>query len=147
MDDKNNFNLKKFQKEVFEEYKKLVRKTEEFRNYIETGYLKVDNDPLFLRMGFISKGLYKISSYIPYKGLKMYFEHPDTIKLQNKATEIINNPKIKELLCSIFKRKITDDLFQEALEIEVVSIVTTSLTKDKIAKNFRLIEILIYLLG
>ncbi|MGI8669070.1 MAG: hypothetical protein ACR2J3_04380 [Aridibacter sp.] len=135
MKDKNNFNSKKFQKEVFEEYKKLVRKTEEFKNYLETGYLKVDNDPLFLRLGLISKGFYKLFSFVPYKGLKMYFEHPDTIKLQNKATEIIYNPKVKEILCSIFKRKLTDDLFQEALEIEVVCIVTTSLNKDKIAKE------------
>ena len=123
--------LKEFQNEVFDD---LLRLTSMFENaaFIEEhGYMKNRKKRI---PGMLSKLLAPLSLL----AFKKMAATPDFIEREKKVEEIINNPKVKEILCPLFKRKISMNFYTEELQAEVVIIVTESLIRKK--NNSRMID-------
>src|SRR5262249_31729148 len=55
---------------------------------------------------------------------------------EKKAREIINDPGVNSILRPLLSAKVSDDLFEEALAIEVVLILTSLLTSEKVTEKF-----------
>lgn len=134
MTENTKSNLKDFQSDVFKRYTSLLRQYNDADLFAEKGF---EGFRWNLKSSVIKRNLLlKPLIVFKVKFHDFYVKSQSFIKLESKATEIIDNEEIKEILIPIFNRKISPEFFKEELEIEVIIIVTTSLTKLKIAEKF-----------
>ena len=134
MRDNTKFKLKDFQSDVFRRYTSLMRGYNDAELFAETGFEGFEKN---LNSGVIKRNLL-IKPLIVFrvKFHNFFVKSQSFTELEYRAAEIINNEKIREILIPIFDRKISPEFFKEELETEVIIIVTTSLTKTRIAEEF-----------
>ena len=133
MSENTKFDLKHFQSEVLRHYNSLKREADDAALFAEKGYAGFEKNS---DAGFIKRIFNKFLIFLKMKFYNFYIKSEPFVELERKAVEIIENPKIKKILCPIFKRKISADFFREELEIEIMIIVTVSLTKRKAVEQF-----------
>ena len=127
------FNLKDFQSQVFTSYKSLKRGFEDAVLFAEKGSASLIKNP---NHGIMKRNIMKILVIFKIKFHSFYVKSKSFVEMQQKAEEIIENPKIKKILCVGFKKKISPDFFREELEIKVIITLTDSLTKQNITEEF-----------
>lgn len=134
MNENTKSNLKNFQSDVFKRYASLMRQYNDAALFAEKGFEGFRKN---IKSGVIKRNLL-IKPLIAFrvKFHNFYVKSQLFTELERKATEIIENEKIKEILIPVLNRKISPEFFKEELEIELIIIVTTSLTKTKIVEEF-----------
>lgn len=134
------FDLKTFQSEVLNDFNG-IKATIGFSNFYKKGYespekfKKISNEPN-LKIGFITKIFLKLISGLGKRADKNILSEPKFIELENKAAKIVNNPKIKSILCSALKKEVKSDLFKEAKEIKLIKVVTALLAEKRLVEEF-----------
>jgi len=127
------FDLKDFQSQVFKNYKSLESGFKDAALFAEKGAGALLKNP---NHGFFKRRFLKILAGFRVKFHNAYVNSTPFIEIQQKAEEIIENPKIKKTICESFKKNISLNSFKEELEVEIVITLTTILTKKSIAKEF-----------
>ena len=134
MNENTKSNLKDFQSDIFKRYTSLMRQYNDADLFAEKGFEGFRKN---LKSGVIKRNLIiKPLTAFRVKFHNFYVKSQPFVELERKAAEIIENEKIKEILIPVLNRKISPEFFKEELEIEVIIIVTTSLTKTKIVEEF-----------
>lgn len=127
-----NLDLKKFQSDVFKRYKSLTRSKNDADLFEKYGYAGVKKNS---KSRFIRRNLSKFFFALKVKIYNLYTKSKVFTDIEKKADEILKNPKVKSILCPVFKRRISSDFFIEELEAEIIIIVTDSLAKRKITEE------------
>lgn len=160
MDTNNDFNLKTFQSEVFEDFK-AIKATMSFallhsKGYKSNPHFEDNLDLSFSPIGLFTRGFLTLFSFLGKKAKKNHLTKPEFIEKEKEAARIAYNPKVKKILCRALRKKITPDSIKEVKQVRIINIVTTLLTKEKIAEElsiekdvrlFSLIAFKIYRMG
>ena len=136
----SEFDLKKFQSEVFDEltnmkavfglsqfHLKGFGSSEKFKKRI--------GDP-DAKYGLVIKAILRFFSFLGKKANTNILNKPEFVEMERKAAEIADNPKIKRILCQALKKEIRSDLFKEAVHVKLVKVLTVSLTQEEIIEEF-----------
>ncbi len=134
------FDLKKFQSEVFQEFEtlkmiKAVALINSEKNY-KVKNIKEKIEKPKLKEGLVINFLLKIIASAGKSAEQKFIEDDGFIKNEQKAKEIVENPNIKRVLCRKLKKEITSNLFIEAKMVKIVRILTDSLLEEETAKEF-----------
>jgi len=132
--------LKTFQSEVFNDFRSILATMAaalfHSKGYDSPGKFKEIAGEPGLEIGLIMKRVLKIFSFMGKRAEKNILKKSDFIYKEKQAAEIVENPKIKKLLCRALEKEISHDLFYEALLVKMVKITTSLLLEDEIIKEF-----------
>ena len=135
----SDFNLQVFQSEVIKEFNLLLKIIDTADGYSDDSqYKKSDNNTKkrSLFREFISTKFFRVVSNFEKKTANLYLNKPDVVEYRKKAKSLVFDVRIQQILCSILLSKITSDLLEEERMLELIKIVTQSLTEDKIIEKF-----------
>ena len=134
------FDLKNFQSEVFNDFN-AMKATFGLANFYLKDYKSIENgeetfDVSFSPIGLFTKGVIKFFSFLGKRADKNILNQPDFIEKEKRAIKIVNDPKIKRILCQAFRKEIWTDLFKEGIQVKTVKVVTARLTEKNIFEGF-----------
>jgi hypothetical protein len=127
--------LLEFQKEVLRDFERLKEEYERAALISKTGYGKARYETT---ASLSRKALLKILRPIERSLNYYYFRTPEFLEIGKRAGTLLKSSEIKDILCPVFKMNLTDDLFTERLEIEVILILTYILTRRTISERLSL---------
>ncbi len=135
----SDFDLQTFQSEVIKEYNLLQKIFDSAFGYSDNSQHKKMDDSKKKRnlfRAFISTSFFKIISSIEKKSLHLYLKKPDIVEYKEKAKSIVFDGRINKILCPILLSKITSDMLEEEMMLEVIKIITQSLTEEEVIEKF-----------
>jgi hypothetical protein len=150
----SDFDLKTFQSDVFQNLGKL-RAVMGFARVYSKGIESIPNYDDFIDRSFSPTGLFArwilaVFSFLGKGAKKNILDKPEFKERERRSAEILDNPRIKEVLCRVLRKEVNPGLFLERVQARIVRVVTASLTETEIAeelsieKDAQLFSLMIY---
>jgi hypothetical protein len=136
MNEIDNLNLNQFQSEVFYQYT-ILRDMQEPSPFVKETSKRFDGQKKQTFWNSILwKPIFSVMAHIEKKALQKYHSKPDYLEYKKQSNLIINDPKIKQKLCSLLNKEDMSDLMDEEKAIKTIKIITSELLRKDLPENF-----------